>query len=74
MTERVDELVPDRKARMEVGGVSAMTIHRWDNSKLGFPPKIKLNGRNYRSRHQLEAFKAALMARALKARQVKKKY
>lgn len=63
-----DILVPGPQVQREFG-VTSMTIWRWDrDSKLGFPPKIKLNGRNYRSRQQLEAFKAKLMAAALKAR------
>jgi hypothetical protein len=63
-----DILVPDPLMQREFG-VTAMTINRWDhNENLGFPPKIKLNGRNYRSRRALEAFKARLMAQALKAR------
>jgi hypothetical protein len=66
MTERVDQLVPDRQARREVGDVTAMTFHRWDlKPELGFPPKIKINGRNYRSRQQLEAFKARMISVAL---------
>jgi predicted DNA-binding transcriptional regulator AlpA len=61
-----DHLVPDPKARKEFG-VSAMTIWRWDrDSKLGFPPPIKINGRTYRSRQQLEEWKANLLARALR--------
>jgi hypothetical protein len=68
MTEKVDELVPNRKAQTEFG-VTAMTIWRWDrDSKLGFPPAIRINGRTYRSRQQLEAFKQRLLAQALKAR------
>jgi hypothetical protein len=37
----VDELVPDRQVRREVGGVSDMTIWRWDHDpkmvELGWP-------------------------------------
>jgi hypothetical protein len=64
MTE-VDQLVPDRKARTEFD-VSAMTFHRWSrDSKMQFPPAIKINGRNYRSRLTLEEFKQRLLAQAL---------
>jgi hypothetical protein len=60
-----DELVPDPKAWRELG-VSPMTGWRWDQrSDLGFPPKIKIGLRNYRSRKQLEAFKARLIRSAL---------
>jgi hypothetical protein len=63
-----DHLVPNRQARGEFG-VTAMTIWRWDrNPDLGFPPAIRINGRTYRSRQMLEAFKQRLLAQALKAR------
>jgi hypothetical protein len=65
----IDELVPDRTARKELGGVTAMTFHRRDLKPApGWPVKIKVAGRNYRSRRELEAFKARLMAEALKSR------
>jgi predicted DNA-binding transcriptional regulator AlpA len=69
MDDQVADIsVPGPQVEREFG-VSSMTIWRWDrDSKLGFPPKIKINGRNYRSRQQLEAFKANLLAAALKAR------
>jgi predicted DNA-binding transcriptional regulator AlpA len=63
-----DSLVPSPQVQREFN-VSVMTIWRWDKNKnLGFPPAIKINGRNYRSRQQLEAFKQRLLARALKTR------
>ena len=68
MTETVDQLVPGPQVEREFG-VTAMTIWRWDrNPDLGFPPAIKINGRTYRSRLMLEAFKQRLLAQALKAR------
>jgi hypothetical protein len=52
-----DGLVPD-KVVMEELKISRMTVHRWENdSKLNFPPKIKIRKRNYRSRRKYEAFK-----------------
>ena len=64
-----DHLVPDRQARAELGGISAMSLWRWDHRpELGFPPAIRLNGRKYRSRLALDAFKQRLIAQALKAR------
>jgi hypothetical protein len=46
-----------------------MTFWRRDlKPEQGWPAKIKINGRSYRSRQQLEAFKQRLMAEALKAR------
>jgi hypothetical protein len=70
MTEKIDHLVPDRQAREEVGGISAMSLWRWDHHRpeLGFPPAIKINGRNYRSRLALEEFKARMIAEALQSR------
>jgi predicted DNA-binding transcriptional regulator AlpA len=67
MTEKVNELVPDRKARMEVGGVSAMTFYRWDHKPgMGFPPPVRINGRNYRSRLALDEFKNRLISELLR--------
>jgi hypothetical protein len=63
-----DELVPDAQARLEVGGVSEMTFWRYDNipgkAPPGWPPAVKMNRRNFRSRKQLEAFKTGLFAAA----------
>ena len=65
-----DELVVDKQARRECGGVSRMTFYRWERvPELQFPPAIKINKRKYRSRILLEQFKARLKAsRPLKAR------
>ncbi len=52
-----DELVLDPRVAKELG-VGLITLWRWTkNSRLGFPPAIKINGRNYRRRSDLEAFK-----------------
>lgn len=60
-----DHLVPDPRVWREFG-VTPMTGWRWTNDPaLGFPPRIKINNRNYRSRAALDAFKAGLMAKAL---------
>jgi hypothetical protein len=71
-TDQPDVLVPDSQAAVELGGLSRMTIFRWDRDPAktgqGFPPRIMLNGRGYRSRQQLEKFKANLMRKALAAR------
>jgi hypothetical protein len=70
--EQHDVLVPDSQVAVELGGVSRMTIFRWDRDPAktgqGFPPRIMLNGRGYRSRQELEKFKANLMRKALAAR------
>jgi hypothetical protein len=52
-------LIPDAKAREECGGVSAMTFWRWErNPSLNFPPAVIINGRKYRLKSQLAAWKA----------------
>jgi predicted DNA-binding transcriptional regulator AlpA len=62
----LDVLVSDPQVQLEFGGITAMTLHRWTNDdKLGFPAKIKIGDRNFRSRHAIEEFKAALIKPAL---------
>jgi hypothetical protein len=59
-----DELVPDKLARHECGGVSRMTFYRWEKDpKLQLPPAILIRKRKYRSRNGLEQFKAGLKAK-----------
>jgi hypothetical protein len=49
--------------------VTSMTLYRWTHDKaLGFPPPIKINKRNFRSRQQLEAFKARMLRQAIVTR------
>lgn len=63
-----DTFVPEAQARAEFGNVSAMTFHRWDNTPdLGFPPKITIAGRSYRSRRMLEEFKQKALRAAIAA-------
>jgi hypothetical protein len=59
-----DSLVPDAKVCIELGGISKMTLNRRDNYDPAFPTLIKVNGRNFRSRRQLEAYKARLLHEA----------
>ena len=71
-----DSLVPDSVVRQEFGNLSTMCIWRWDHDEktaprlaaLGWPPRIQIAGRNYRSRRLLERFKRGLMISALKER------
>jgi hypothetical protein len=64
----IDEFVPDARVRDEFG-ISLMTIYRWDANPekiaLGWPPKIRIGNRNFRSRRLLEAFKENVIRRAL---------
>ena len=58
-------LVPDPQVWKEFG-VSSMTLFRWSrNPKLNFPPAVKINGRNFRSRRLIEDFKARLLREAI---------
>jgi hypothetical protein len=70
--EAFDSLVPDAIARAELGGVSKMTWWRWQRDvrmiELGFPVAVTICDRTYRSRAELEAFKARLMREAIKER------
>jgi hypothetical protein len=53
------KLIPEARMRARYGGVTAMTIHRWDNDPdLRFPPPIYIRGRKYRDEEQLDAFDA----------------
>jgi len=49
-----------------------MTAWRWDRDvaliAMGWPAKIQIRGRNFRSRRQLEQFKAALIRKAIEER------
>jgi hypothetical protein len=56
-------LIPDRDVRTRYGGISEMTLWRWDhNSQLEFPKAIWINGRKYRDERELDAFDAARAA------------
>jgi hypothetical protein len=67
-----DILVPDGQVAVELGGISFMSIVRYDAdplmAALGWPPPIRLKNRKYRSRKALESFKAALTRRAIEER------
>jgi len=69
-----DELVTEAQARAEFGGVTAMTFWRWDRDprmlEMGWPPVIKIGKRNFRSRKDIERFKAAVQQDATKRRAV----
>jgi hypothetical protein len=63
-----DTLVPDPQVWEEFG-ITSMTLDRWTkDKKLGFPPPAKVRGRNFRSRRQLERFKARLFEAAINDR------
>jgi hypothetical protein len=62
-----DQFVPDPQVADELG-VSLMTLWRYDQSaelaEMGWPEKISINKRNFRSRHKLESYKRAMLKRA----------
>jgi hypothetical protein len=65
----VDTLVPDPQVAKEFN-VTLMTLWRWTHDpRLGFPPPVKIQNRNYRSRRGLEKFKLNLVSEAIRARE-----
>ena len=63
-----DNLIPDPVVCAEFG-VTAMTLWRWTrDTELNFPPAIAIRNRNFRSRRQLEAFKAQMLRKAIRQR------
>ena len=71
-----DELIPDPIVFREMN-ISAMSGWRWDRdpamAELGWLARVRIRGRNYRSRQALEAFKANLLRRAIAQRNQKQR-
>lgn len=68
-TETADRLIKDSEVRAEFGDLSEDALKAWDKDpNLGFPPKITIRNRHYRSRAALDAFKAKLLADAMRNR------
>jgi len=67
-----EELVPDPAVCREFN-ISSMTLYRWDHDPelvaLGLPPPIVIRKRKFRSRRPLEAFKRAMLHRAITRRE-----
>ncbi len=62
-TTEYDELVPDSAVRRELG-ISSMSLWRYTNdAALSFPQPAKIRDRNFRSRRELEAWKAAQLSK-----------
>jgi hypothetical protein len=67
--ELPDVLVPDAQVLKELGGITSMTLWRYDHdASMNFPPPVRLGKRKFRSRKMLEEFKAQLLRRALAER------
>jgi hypothetical protein len=61
----IDTFVPDPKVWRELG-ISSMTGWRWQrDQEINFPPRIQIRGRNFRSRKQLERWKAEMLRRSI---------
>lgn len=67
-----DELIPDLQVRREFGGISEMTIWRWDRdpqmAALGWPQPTKICNRKYRSRRGINAFREACVSSTISRR------
>jgi predicted DNA-binding transcriptional regulator AlpA len=65
-----DTFVSDPQVWKELG-ISSMTGWRWQRDPdLKFPPRIQIRGRNFRSRKQLERWKAEMLRRSIGQRRV----
>src|SRR5215471_9285728 len=64
-----DSLVPDSVFCAELGGISKMTLARYDNypPDPDFPVKVKRSGRSYRFRSHIERYKGKLLAVAVRS-------
>jgi hypothetical protein len=66
-----DRFVADPEVARELS-VSLMTLWRYDNSPelraMGWPLKVQIGKRNFRSRRALEAFKSNMLRKALAER------
>ncbi len=63
-----DAFVPDPQVWKELG-ISSMTGWCWQRDPdLNFPPRVQIRGRNFRSRKQLERWKAEMLRRSVGGR------
>ena len=66
-----DQFIADPNVARELG-ISLMSIWRYDQSpeliEMGWPAKGVMRKRNFRSRRQLETFKAVMLKRAMAGR------
>jgi hypothetical protein len=65
--DEVGEIVPDRNFREEIGGITPMTAHRYDRGEYTppeWPALIVINTRKFRSRKQIDRYKAHLLRAA----------
>jgi hypothetical protein len=66
-----DVFVPDAEFARELG-VTLMSIWRYDHDpqlvKFGWPAKVTIRKRNFRSRNQIEKYKATMLRSAMARR------
>jgi predicted DNA-binding transcriptional regulator AlpA len=62
-----DLLIPDPEVRRRYGGISEMTLWRWDRDPtLGFPKPVRIRNRKYRRLSELRAWEIERAARRLR--------
>lgn len=63
-------LMPSKAVRTEFGGISAMSLWRWQQDEtLGFPkPVATVRGRNYWDADEIEAFRERMARDAISKR------
>ena len=57
-------LIPDTKVRELFGGITIMTIWRWEHADIGFPPAVMIHKRKYRNRRAVLAWRDQKIAEA----------
>lgn len=58
-----DKYVTSKQVRDELGGVSDMTLWRWENDEnMGFPKPIRINRRRYWRAAEISQFMASRAA------------
>ena len=56
-TAQAECFIPDKEVREICGGISEMTLWRWDRDPdLNFPPPVRINRRKYRDKAAVLAF------------------
>jgi hypothetical protein len=73
-SEKFDEFVKDRDVRRELGGLTEITLYRWDRgiteAPEGWEPPILIGRSHYRRRSMVETVKANLVKAAAKRHHV----
>jgi predicted DNA-binding transcriptional regulator AlpA len=60
-----DRLIPDPEVRKRYGGISEMTLWRWDHDPaLNFPKPVRIRNRKYRRLRELHAWEVKRAGRS----------